>query len=195
MEHISLEERGEHHTGWDLASQTALDASAWVSCPSSFCKIPSLLLKKRRQGLLPRPSSTNWLLPLLLRACALLSRLLGLGSHLNNMILRNTSFCLLSFSVGSVWNTLTAVPHSPKDIFPECPQRHITAWGCAIRAWVWWHKASWAWWRTALDRGSQTWSILTYPAFGRAPQDVFFREIYIWDQYVHDLWSADTDHC
>lgn len=66
-----------------------------------------------------------------------------------------------------------------RDAFPECSQRHVTAWGYAIRAWVWGHKASWACWRTVLGRGSQTWSILTYSAFGRAPWDFFQSNKYL----------------
>lgn len=48
MQHIPLEERGESHTGHVLASQRALDASAWVSCPHIFCNIPFSTAKEEK---------------------------------------------------------------------------------------------------------------------------------------------------
>lgn len=48
MQHFPLKGTGESHTGYVLASQIALDASAWVSCPHSRYKITTLLLKAKK---------------------------------------------------------------------------------------------------------------------------------------------------
>lgn len=48
MQLFPLEERAESHTGYVLASQIGLDASAGVSCPHSLYKITALLLKKEK---------------------------------------------------------------------------------------------------------------------------------------------------
>lgn len=66
-----------------------------------------------------------------------------------------------------------------RDVFPECPQRHITAWGYAIRAWMWGHKASWAQCMAVLGSGSKTWSILTYLCLGGLHRIFFQSNMYV----------------
>lgn len=185
-----LEETGESHTGYVLAPQTALDASAWVSCPYSVYKITALLQKERRQGLLPRPSSTYWLLPMLL----------GLGSPLkptwsscdSGRHILHSACCLFQQEACEIpwWLRLsspkwcfyrmpTNIYHTPGNTLleHECEDTKAVGSGGGL-LWV---------------EGAKPGAFLSILHLGGVHR-IFFRAICIWDRRVHNPGSADTGH-